>query len=110
MSVSNEPVTRVSMKYVSVDIRDSAQGFFLFFPGRTGDPPGGENFARPPPHDHCPRFLTRACPPNWILSPKISNFYLIFLSILTTFKLKTVSENSILCLNTRCESPIWIRP
>ena len=34
-------------------------------------PPGGKNFAHPPT-DRRPRILTRTCPPNWFLSPKIS--------------------------------------
>ena len=54
----------------------------MVFPSGTGGPPGGKNFARPPT-DHRPHFLTRACPPPTEFCPQ--KFYLIFLSILTTF-------------------------
>ena len=51
-----------------------------------------------PPNDHRPCFFTRACPPSWVLSPKISKIVPHFFSILTTFQLRTASESSILCL------------
>ena len=57
-------------------------GFFL-----EGDwgPPGSENFACPPQPLPSPLFDQRLFPPTEFCPPKFQKFYLILLSILTTF-------------------------
>ena len=54
-----------------------------------GIPPSGENLVNSPPSDTCPRFWTKACPPPAEVCPKkFEKFKYIFVSNLTTFKLK----------------------
>ena len=49
------------LNYLSsgIPILDLSQGFFQ----GDGGPPSGKNFVNPPP-DTCPRFWTKACPPQ----------------------------------------------
>ena len=63
------------------------QGFFMG--GLGWSPPSGENFVNPP-IDTCPRFWTKACPPPpaEVRPQKFEKFKYIFVSNLTTFKLK----------------------
>ena len=73
----------------------SCQGFF---PGGTGGPPSGQNFV--PPHPTLvlvfgPRLVP---PPRQGSSPKIWNLNYIFVSNLTTFKLKSTLKSCISCL------------
>ena len=72
------------------------QGFFL---GGLGVPQGGKNVAPPDRPTAVPAFWP-VCPPSEFCPWKFQKFYLIFLSILTTFQLKTASESSILLLKT----------
>ena len=67
-----------------------------FFPGGF---PLAEKIFPVPQLTAVPAFSLEPVPPNWVLSPKFQKFYLIFLSILTTFQLKTTSESSISCLH-----------
>ena len=71
-----------------------------FFPGGTGgSPPSGENFANPPPIRTCPRFWTKACPPPAEVRPrKFEKIKYVFVSNLTTFKLKSTLKSCISCL------------
>ena len=55
-----------------------------FFPWGTGGPLVVKILTGPPNDCH-PRFLTEPVPPTEICPPKLQKFYLIFLSILTTF-------------------------
>ena len=74
---------------------DTAQGFFPGG-GLGGSPPSGKNFANPPPSDTCPRFWTKACPPSAEVRPrKFEKFKYIFVSNLTTFKLKSTLKSCI---------------
>ena len=51
----------------------------VFFGRGTGGTPGGKNFARPPPTDHCSSFLTKACPIQLSFVPKnFKNFTSFF--------------------------------
>ena len=73
-------------------------GFFSWG-GTGGSPPSGKNFANPPPSDTCPRFWTKACPPPAKVRPrKFEKFKYIFVSNLTTFKLKSTLKSCISCL------------
>ena len=58
-------INHLTIKKLHVLVRVSFPG------GLGGYPPGGKNFAHPSTKRR-PCFLTRACPPNWVLSPKIS--------------------------------------
>ena len=58
-----------------------------FFPGGTGGFPIWQKFCQSPPSDTCPRFWTKACPPSAEVRPR--KFKYIFVSNLTTFKLKS---------------------
>ena len=70
----------------SVDIVQS--GFFSW--GDWGSPPSSENFVNPPPSDTCPRFWTKACPPQPRFNPdNLKNLNTFFVLNLTTFKLKS---------------------
>ena len=61
-----------------------------FFPGGDGGNPIRQNFCQSPPIDTCPRFWTKACPPPAEVRPrKFEKFKYIFVSNLTTFKLKS---------------------
>ena len=52
-----------------------------------------------PPSDTCPHFWTKACPPPAEVCPrKFEKFEYIFVSNLTTFKLKSTLKSCILCL------------
>ena len=62
-------------------------GFFSW--GGTGGPPIRQKFCQSNPSDTCPRFWTKACPPSQGSSPKIWIFEYLFVSNLTTFKLKS---------------------
>ena len=63
------------------------QGFFL---GGTGVPLNRQKFCQSPPSDTCPRFWTKACPPPAEVRPrKFEKFKYMFVSNLTTFKLKS---------------------
>ena len=63
---------------------------FFFRGGTGGFPPSGKNFVNPPPSNTCPRFWTMACPPPAEVRPqKFEKFKYIFVSNLTTFKLKS---------------------
>ena len=70
-----------------------------FFPGggTGGVPPSGKNFANPPPSDTCPHFWTKACPPPAEVRPRKFEKY-IFVSKLTTFKLKITLKTCISCI------------
>ena len=78
---------------------EESQGFFSWG-GTGGSPPSGENFANPPPSDTCPRFWTKACPPPpaEVRPRKFEKFKYIFVSNLTTFKLKSTLNSCISCL------------
>ena len=55
-----------------------------------GGPPIRRKFCQSPPSDTCPRFWTKACPPPAEVRPrKFERFKYIFVSNLTTFKLKS---------------------
>ena len=72
-------------------------GMQVFVLGDWGSPPSGENFANPP-SGTCPRFWTKACPPPAKVCPrKFEKFKYIFVSNLTTFKLKSTLESCISC-------------
>ena len=55
-------------KVVNPQVRMSPEFFSL----GTGDPPRRWKFCLSPPTDRRPRFLTRACPPNWVLFLKMN--------------------------------------
>ena len=58
----------------------------VFFSGGDWGPPGGKKFACPPPHrPPSPLFDQSLSPSTEFCLPKFQKFYLIFLSILTTF-------------------------
>ena len=73
--------------------------FRVFFLGGTGGvPPSSINFANSPPSNTCPRFRTKACPPPAEVGPrKFEKFKYIFVSNLTTFKLKSTLKSCISC-------------
>ena len=53
----------------SKKLKKIGPGFFLGEEGLSG----GQNFTCPPTHRR-PRFLTWACPPNWVLSLNFQKF------------------------------------
>ena len=71
------------------------QGFFLG--GLGGSPHPAKILPIPPPSDTCPRFWTKACPPHTIPAEvrprKFEKFKYIFVSNLTTFKLKSTLKS-----------------
>ena len=70
-----------------------------FFPGGLGGPPIRRKFCQSPPSDTCPRFWTKACPPPAEVRPqKVEKFEYIFVSNLTTSKLKSTLKSCISCL------------
>ena len=73
-----------------------------FFPGGTGYPQAAKILPIPLPTDRHPCFLTRACPQTELCPKK---FYLIFLSILTTFLAQNCAHQKALhvfyALNTK---------
>ena len=75
-------------------------GFFSGGGGGTGgSPPSRKNFANPPHLTLVPRFWTKACPPPAEVRPrKFEKFKYIFVSNLTTFKLKSTLKSCISCL------------
>ena len=72
------------------------------FPGRTGGPPSSKNFVNPPAYT-CPCFWTKACPPPpaEVRPQKFEKSKYIFVSNLTTFKLKSILKSCISCLNSK---------
>ena len=69
-----------------------------FFPGGMGVPPSSENFANPP-IQHLSPFLDQGLSPAAGVRPsKIEKFKYIFVSNLTTFKLKSTLKSCISCL------------
>ena len=66
----------------------------VFFPGGTGGQ-AVKNFARSPPTDHLPCFLTWAHPPPEFCPWKFQKFYLIFLSIFDYL----IAQNTQICSN-----------
>ena len=69
-----------------------------FFTWGTGGPPRWQKVC-PPPHRPLSLLFDQSLSPFTEFCPrKFLHFYLLFLSILTTFQLKTASESSILCL------------
>ena len=73
------------------------QGFFLG--GGLGGPPSSENFANPPHPTLVPVFGPRSCPPPAEVRPrKFEKSKYIFVSNLTTFKLKSTLKSCISCL------------
>ena len=69
-------------------------GFFSW--GGLGGPPIWQKFCQSPPSDTCPRFWTKACPPPAEVRPrKFEKFKYIFVSNLTTFKLKSTFKSCI---------------
>ena len=73
-----------------------------FFTGEWGFPQAAKNLPIPPT-DRYPRFLTRACPPNWVLSPKISiilpHFSLNFDYFLAQNCIRKLYLNTTICSN-----------
>ena len=70
----------------------TSQGFF------PGGPPSGENFVNPPIR-HLSPFLDQGFPTAAEVRPwKVEKFKYIFVSNLTTFKLKSTSKSCISCL------------
>ena len=70
-----------------------------FFPGGDWGSPIQRKFCQSPPSDTCPRFWTKACPPPAeVRPPKFEKFKYIFVSNLTTFKLKSTLKSCISCL------------
>ena len=64
----------------------------------TGGPPCGENFAHPPHNPPPSLFFDQSLsPPNWVLSPKISEIFPHFSLNFNYFLTQTASESSILC-------------
>ena len=71
----------------------------FFLGGDWGGPPIRRKFCQSPPSDTCPRFWTKACPPPAEVRPrKFEKFKYIFVSNLTTFKLKSTLKSCISCL------------
>ena len=69
-----------------------------FFSGGGGPPPCGK-FCQSPPSDTCPRVLDQGLsPPAEVRPQKFEKFKYIFVSNLTTFKLKSTLTNCISCL------------
>ena len=72
-----------------------------FFPGGDwgGSPHPTKILPIPPPSDTCPRFWTKTCsPPAEVRPRKFEKFKYIFVSNLTTFKLKSTLISCISCL------------
>ena len=70
-----------------------------FFPGGDWGPPSGKNFANPPPIRHLSPFLDQGLsPPAEVRPQKFEKFKYIFVSNLTTFKLKSTLKSCISCL------------
>ena len=69
-----------------------------FLPGGWGSP-HPTKILTIPPSDTCPHFWTMACPPPAEVRPrKFEKFKYIFVSNLTTFKLKSTLKSCISCL------------
>ena len=74
-------------------------GFFSGGGGGLGVPPSGENFANPPHLTLVPVFGPRLAPPPAEVRPrKFEKLKYIFVSKLTTFKLKSTLKTCISCL------------
>ena len=71
-------------------------GVIGFFPGGTGGPPSSKNFVNPPIR-HLSPFLDQGLSPQLRFVPENLKKY-IFLSSLTTFKLKSTLKSCISCL------------
>ena len=87
-------------------------GFFSWG-GDWGGPPSWRKFCQSPPSDTCPRFWTKACPPPAEIRPrKFEKFKYIFVSNLTTFKLKSTLKTCISCLkwpNFALSGQFWLQ-
>ena len=95
--VSNKQIMLINLSLVA--LFNMWQGFFPGG-GTGGVPPIRRKFCQsPPPSDTCPRFWTKACPPQPRFVPEnLKNLNTFFVSNLTTLKLKSTLKSCISCL------------
>ena len=89
----------VVLQYAVWDIQQRPEQGFFPGGGGLGVPPSGENFANPPIR-HLSPFLDQGLfpPPAEVRPRKFEKFKYIFVSNLTTFKLKSTLKSCISCL------------